>query len=186
MGRKTGFLVSFAVGALLMTSPRSSGAADGLSTPISADLPAGQWPVEVALEIGVVSSDPSDGYGSVAVVPSRRLVVPDGHVLNFSDAVQTPRGSRRFELEIVPHRHPDARVELEWALEIEDAEYRPFGLAGYVLHRLRLGPPPPKGPAALRVARADIVSTGTGGVQERVEIDGVTYEIRMFARGLRG
>lgn len=176
-------LAPLAAGAMLMTSATPSGAADRLATPMVVEDPESQWPVEVGLEIGVVAADGAPG---AVVVPGRKLLVPDGHALAFSDGIDTPHGRRRFELRVTPHRHPDARVELDWALEIEDAEYRPFGLGGYVLHRLRLGPPPPVGPLALRVARADIVSTDPTGVRERVEIDGVTYEIRMFARGVRG
>jgi hypothetical protein len=57
----------------------------------------------------------------------------------------------------------------------------------YVLHRLRMGPTAPRlGPKRLEVARSDIVSTMGEPIAETVEIDGHTYEIRIFAQALRG
>jgi hypothetical protein len=168
---------------LLVPSPTH---ADSLARPIVGTTVGELWPLEIEAEIVKLADDAREPASKDAtVMPSQSVVVPDGRVVSLQRAIMTPSGRRLFALELTARHHPAGEVELEWALEVEEARYRPLSWSGYLLHRLQLGTSPELGPQVLKIARADIVSTSGDPVVDVVAIDGEDYEIRLFARSLR-
>ncbi|MEM9455778.1 MAG: hypothetical protein AAGF11_16480 [Myxococcota bacterium] len=167
-------------------------AADSLATPITAELQQALWPVEVALEIVAVPdpgrSEPRPGAEPepIVLMPTDAVTVPDGHRLSLSHAISTPRGRRNFSVDIAARQHPRDQMEIEWDLVVEDAPYQTMSVGDYLLHRLRWGPRPEVDEPIIRVSRADIVTTRGEPHVETLEIDGATYEIRIFALSVRG
>lgn len=180
------------VSAITVPAHAANNTADSLATPITGRTVQELWPFEVAVSVVRLgaSGDPVQEASGVQTpchdvpLPTRSAVVPDGHRLHFGSKVATPRGLRRFEVDVVARHHPDA-VELEWDLEVSDARFRPIGWGDYLLHRLRLGSDLELEPESLKIARSDIVST-QGPYRHRVQIDGVAYEIRIEAHTSRG
>lgn len=164
----------------LTGAPGPAAAADSLATPITAELQQALWPVEVGVEIVEVSHEP------VELLPVRSVTVPDGNQVTFSQAIWTPRGRRDFAIDVVARQHPRAQVEIEWDLLVQDAPYETVSVGDYLLHRLRFGPRPGVGAQQVRVSRADIVTTRGEPHVETVDIDGSTYEIRIFGLSVRG
>lgn len=179
---------SLLVAACLGASAGPAMAAHSLATPITAELRQPLWPVEVGVEI--VAVGPPLGTEGVPLatplMPVRAVTIPDGHRVTFSRAVWTPRGRRAFTVDVVAHQHPRDEMEIEWDLVVEDAPYETVSVGAYLLHRLRFGPRPGVGPELIRVSRADIVTTRGRPHLETVEIDGQTYEVRVFATSVRG
>ena len=161
----------------------SAVAADSLATPISGTLVRELWPLEVTVEVARI--DPESTADRAAPLPSRTVVVPDGHRLVFSSTVPTQQGKQRFELVVVPRQHPGA-VEFEWDLEVFESRFRPIGWTDYLKHRFRLADPLRLGEERLKIARSDIVSSEDDSVYVRFEVDGETFEIRMLAVTTRG
>ena len=170
----------------LLSTPAT--AADSLSTPIARDGREALWPVEISVEIIALPPPDVDSTETPArpqPLPARTVVVPDGHRLRFASVVRTPRGRRTFDFAVVARRHPET-VELEWDLLVEDALYRRSGIPRYLLHRLRLLGPPEVRPSVVRYLRADIVDTRESPYRDIIEVGDQRYEIRLFARALRG
>lgn len=166
--------------ALPMLLTPSVSASDSLSIPITSELAAEVWPLEVEVEIrdvGELEGEP---------LPRKSVVIPDGHRSSWVSAVWTPSGRRFFELDVVARHHPGDQVELEWDVVVSRAGVLPMDVGAYVLHRLQLGPKPRLGPRQVEVARSDIVSTMDGSISERLQIGDQTYEIRILAHSLRG
>lgn len=167
-------------------------AADSLATPITGRAVQELWPLEVTVSVvriddrgEPVTQAHAEGPSHDLPMPARQAVVPDGHKLRWSSTVQTPRGRRRFDLDVVARHHPE-EVEIEWDLEVSDARFRPIGWDDYLLHRLRLGPELELGAEGLKIARSDIVTTRQGPFRHRVQIDGAVYEISIEAQTSRG
>lgn len=167
-------------------------AANSLATPITGREVQELWPIEIRVEMvkvirpGERYRKSVDGQPTATVpLPSQTVVVPDGHQLRFSSVVQTAKGQRRFELQLVARHHPEA-VELEYDLEVSEASYRKIGVGDYLLHRLRLGPQMQLEEEGLKIARSDIVSTRDQSFASRIAVDGDVYEIHVFAKTTRG
>jgi hypothetical protein len=165
-------------GALALTPTVS--ASDSLSIPITSELAAEVWPIELEVEIVDVSASPSEP------LPRKSVVIPDGHRTSWATAVWTTSGRRFFDLDVVARHHPGDQVELEWDVVVSRSGVLPMDVGSYVLHRLQLGPKPRLGPREVEVARSDIVSTMNGSIAERLQIGDQTYEIRILAHSLRG
>lgn len=180
--------VGLAAGIVLAGTPLSaSKAADSLATPITGHRAEELWPIEVELEIVPLRVGPRPAPTSESTpLPHRSIVVPDGNRVSFSGSIWTPRGQQTFELSVVPRHHPDRVVELEWDLEVAEATYRELSVGRYLLHRLQLGPRPPLEDPILKIARSDIVSTRDERFERSVQIGEDLFEIRIFARSLRG
>lgn len=172
----------------LATAAGPAVAADSLATPITAELQQELWPVEVAVQIVAVTDAGAlaPAPEPVELMPVDAVTVPDGNRVTLSHAMWTPRGRRMFAIDVVARQHPRAQMEIEWDLVVEDAPYQTVSVGEYLLHRLRFGPRPGVGDQRVRVSRADIVTTRGGPHVETVEIDGSTYEIRIFALSVRG
>ena len=155
-------------------------ASDSLSIPITSEIGAEVWPLEVAIEIRDVSTSLSEP------LPRKTIVIPDGHRTSWASAVWTPSGRRFFELDVVARHHPGDQVELEWDVVVSRSAVQPMDVGAYVLHRLQLGPKPRLGPREVEVARSDVVSTTDGSISEKLKIGDQTYEIRILAHSLRG
>ena len=121
----------------------------------------------------------------LAVLVTTSLRGAPSEVENCS-AVRTDRGRREFALSVTAHQHPGDAVELEWSLQVRDAEYRKLDAPSYLLHRLQLSNVLELAEPTLKIARADIVSVRREGHTQRLEIDGELHEIRIFARSMRG
>lgn len=166
---------------LLLASSTAASAGESLATPMTGPQLDALWPIRVEVEIVRIT----DGDTRV-VLPHHVATVPDGHDMKLTSVVETDKGRREFELDVVAHHHPGDAVELEWSLEVHEARYRPVGFSGYLLHRLQLADALELGDAALTIARADIVSIAREPMHDIVEIDGERHEIRIFARSVRG
>lgn len=172
-------------GFLLSLPPAQARATDSLSTPITGEEVRELWPLEVGLQIVPVSEEEEEPIAEIPV-PTRSVVVPDGSAVHFTSVVETSSGTRQFDLEVTARHHPGDAVELEWDLSVLDSRYRPVSWSGYLLHRLRLGPDLELQDPRLKIARSDIVSTTGEPFAQIVDIDGETYEIRIFAQTTRG
>ena len=186
----------------MLASPAPATATDSLSIPISQAMAEASFPVRVQIEIVALDVETDDGQAVEAVqavdvpaetdeldetpLPKRTIVVPDGHRLSFNTSVRRPHGRVDFDLQVVPRAHPQGAIELEWDLLVSEAKFRPMGVGGYVMHRLQLAGEPELGPAALSIARSDIVSTTGETFVEEVEIGDESYEIRILAESMRG
>jgi|GEM_PF-1535485 len=189
----------------LVASPTPATATDSLAIPISQAMAEASFPVRVQIEIVALDAPAEDLQAGEAVqavqavqpveetneleetpLPKRTVVVPDGHRLSFNTSVRRPHGRVDFDLEVVPRAHPQGAIELEWDLLVSEAKFRPMGVGGYVMHRLQLAGEPELGPAALSIARSDIVSTTGETFVEEVEIGDESYEIRILAESMRG
>jgi hypothetical protein len=168
-----------ALGGAMVLTPTVS-ASDSLSIPITSELAAEVWPLELEVEIVEVATPLPQP------MPRKTVVVPDGHRTSWASAVWTASGRRFFELEVVARHHPGDQVELEWDVVVSRSGVLPMDVGAYVLHRLQLGPKPRLGPREVEVARSDIVSTMNGSIAERLQIGEQTYEIRILAHSLRG
>jgi hypothetical protein len=165
----------------------SAWATDSLATPITGSLAEELWPIEVEIEILPLRLKKRPGMPPEAIpMPARTVVVADGHRVAFTSSVRTPHGQRTFDLSVVPRHHPEGAVELEWDLEVTESAYEQASVGEYLLHRLQLGPRPELDAPALKIARSDIVSTRGEPFTEILDIGGEAYEIRVFARSLRG
>lgn len=172
--------------AVLATSTSAAAVASAadshsLATPMTGPRVDALWPIHIEVEIVRLS----DG-ATRTVLPRHVARVPEGHDMRLSSVVRTDTGRREFDLGVVAHHHPGDAVELEWSLEVHEARYRPIGVSGYLLHRLQLADALELGDAALKIARADIVSVAGEPMHDVVEIDGERHEIRIFARSVRG
>lgn len=152
---------------------------DSLSVPMFGDRSEALWPLKIGLEVRSVES------GKI-VVPRRELVVADGQHTTFSAAVATPRGRRVFDVELVARHHAGEKIELEYDLDVRQARFAELTWSDYLLHRVGLGPRPALGPDALAAVRADIVETATEVHSQRFSVDGDVYEIRLYAKSMRG
>lgn len=183
----------------MLASPAPATATDSLSIPISQAMAEASFPVRVQIEIVALDVATDEGQAVEAVdvpvqteeldetpLPKRTVVVPDGHRLSFNTSVRRPQGRVDFDLQVVPRAHPQGAIELEWDLLVSEAKFRPMGVGGYVMHRLQLAGEPELGPAALSIARSDIVSTTGETFVEEVEIGDESYEIRILAESMRG
>ena len=166
---------------LVLLTATNAAAADSLATPITGPQLDALWPIRVEVEIVRIGDD-----ATRVVLPRQVATVPDGHDMKLTSVVQTDKGRREFEIDVIAHHHPGDAVELEWSLEVHEARYRPIGISGYLLHRLQLADALELGEVALKIARADIVSVGSEPMHDVVEIDGERHEIRIFARSVRG
>lgn len=197
--RISSVLAVSALAASMLASPAPATATDSLSIPISQAMAEASFPVRVQIEIVALDVATDDGQAVEAVdipvqteeldetpLPKRTIVVPDGHQLSFNTSVRRPHGRVDFDLQVVPRAHPQGAIELEWDLLVSEAKFRPMGVGGYVMHRLQLVGEPELGPAALSIARSDIVSTTGETFVEEVEIGGESYEIRILAESMRG
>ena len=197
--RISSVLAVSALAASMLASPAPATATDSLSIPISQAMAEASFPVRVQIEIVALDGDTDDGQAVEAVdvpaeaeeldetpLPKRTIVVPDGHQLSFNTSVRRPHGPVDFDLQVVPRAHPQGAIELEWDLLVSEAKFRPMGVGGYVMHRLQLAGEPELGPAALSIARSDIVSTTGETFVEEVEIGDESYEIRILAESMRG
>ena len=197
--RISSVLAVSALAASMLASPAPATATDSLSIPISQAMAEASFPVRVQIEIVALDGDTDDGQAVEAVdvpaeaealdetpLPKRTIVVPDGHQLSFNTSVRRPHGRVDFDLQVVPRAHPQGAIELEWDLLVSEAKFRPMGVGGYVMHRLQLAGEPELGPAALSIARSDIVSTTGETFVEEVEIGDESYEIRILAESMRG
>jgi hypothetical protein len=163
-------------------APANDATASSLATPITGRPLTELWPLELDVQIVRLATDTE----SERVVLEHSARVPDGHEMTIESTVRTPRGRRRFAMQVVARNHPADDVELEYSLDVSEATYRAVGWSGYVLHRLQLGRALELGEQVLVIARADIVATSGDAVRKRVQIAGEDHEIRMFARALRG
>jgi hypothetical protein len=175
---------------MFAASPADAVAGNSLATPITGRQVHELWPIEIEAEIVKVGATPQEIRSArlrAGIVPLRSdpVQVADGHHMQFSSVVRTPRGVRRFELRLVPRHHPDA-VELEYDLEVSDADYEEIHVGHYLLHRLRMGPQLRLGEELLKIARSDIVETRGERFVQRFRIGADAYEIRIHARSLRG
>ena len=192
----------------VVASPSPATATDSLAVPISQAMAEASFPVRVQIEIvptdaaddsagpteaatNEIETDhdtdgDTDGDNDGTPLPKRTIVVPDGHRLSFNTSVRRPHGRVDFDLQVVPRAHPQGAIELEWDLLVSEAKFRPMDVGGYVMHRLQLAGEPELGPAALSIARSDIVSTTGETFVEEVEIGDESYEIRILAESLRG
>jgi hypothetical protein len=159
-------------------------ASDSLSIPITSELGAEVWPLEVEVQIRDVSPALASDWSEP--LPRTTIVIPDGHRTSWASAVWTPSGRRFFELDLVARHHPGDQVELEWDVVVSRSGVLPMDVGAYVLHRLQLGPKPRLGPREVEVARSDVVSTTDGSISEKLQIGDQTYEIRILAHSLRG
>jgi hypothetical protein len=119
------------------------------------------WPIELRVELHASARVDAAPLGRAPIAP-QVWVVRDGAAIQVEGSVAAPRGQHRFELSVVPRRHPGGRVELQWSLR---AFERTYGDAreerdaadvwDYVQHRLQLAPLR-LGPERLRGAWADL------------------------------
>lgn len=172
----------------LVVPTQASASNNSLTTPITGASLDAMWPIAVEVEIVRVDTDGETvpRTRSRAVLERQRSIVPDGHELHLHSAVRTDRGRREFALSVTAHQHPGDAVELEWSLQVRDAEYRKLDAPSYLLHRLQLSNVLELAEPTLKIARADIVSVRREGHTQRLEIDGEVHEIRIFARSMRG
>ena len=175
---------------LCAASPADAVAGNSLATPITGRQVYELFPIEVQAEIVKVSASAHETRSArlrAGVVPltTDTVQVADGHHMQFSSVVRTPRGLRRFELRLVARHHPDS-VELEYDLEVSDADYVQIDVGDYLLHRLRMGPRLELDDELLKIARSDIVETRGERFVQRFHVGADTYEIRINARSLRG
>jgi len=138
------------------------------------------WPID--LQVDILPLDANDDADAV----HRRVVITDGQWTSLAHVIETPQGLDQFELELTAHHHAREAIEIEYDLTVAETPYERTSVAGYVLHRLHLGPAPVLGKPALRVARADIVATRGTPVRSTVTIGARRYEVRLAAAKLRG
>ena len=172
---------------MFSAAPTAAIAADSLATPITGQSVRELWPLDVDVEIvDVTPGQRNRTKGRLSrVLETQSVTVRDGHRLQFSTVVLTPKGQHRLELTVVPRHHPET-VEVEWDLEVAESAYQRVGVEDYLLHRLGMGPSLRLEEEMLRVARSDIETTQNGRVRRRVQVDGQVYEIRIRAEVGRG
>lgn len=164
----------------LAVVPADAAANGSLGSPITGPQLDALWAIDVDIEIVRLGDEQR------TVLPRHRATVPDGHAMSLHSVVRTDRGQQEFNLAVTPHHHPGDSVELEWALEVTEARYRPIDVASYLLHRLQLDDVLELDEAALAIARADIVAVHDEPHHKQVVIGGEVHEIRIFARAARG
>jgi hypothetical protein len=167
----------------LAIAPADAAANGSLGSPITGPQLDALWAIDVDVEIVRVGAPDEQER---TVLPRHRATVPDGHAMSLHSVVRTDRGQQEFSLAVTPHHHPGDTVELEWALEVTEARYRPIDVASYLLHRLQLDDVLELDEAALAIARADIVAVHDEPHRKQVVIGGELHEIRIFARAARG
>ncbi len=168
--------------AAVAVSPTEVLATDSLSRPIATSTrDAELWPVELRLELIERGEE-----GPERILERRRVVVPDGHRFAWETSQFTARGLRTFAVAMVARHHLDQALELEYELEVSEAEYQGLTWSSYWLHRLGLAPRPALADKALRFAEADIVSLRRAPFHHSVTIGHERYEIRVRATSLRG
>ncbi len=168
---------------LLGAVPTSARSADSLATPMTGQQVRELWPLDLAVEIvDVTPTRHNRTKGRLArILEAQSVTVQDGHRLQFSTVVLTPRGQHRVELAVVPRHHPDT-IEVEWDLEVAESPYRRVGVGDYLLHRLGVGASLELDDERLRVARSDIQTVENDRMRRRIRVDDQVYEIRIFAR----
>jgi hypothetical protein len=176
--RRLGF-TSLLVCSLTVLAPQPAEATDTLSVPMFGDEREQLWPVELSME--VVNLDTG-----MSPIPVRSMIVADGHHMNFTHVARTSRGRRSFDVALVARHHAEDAVELEYDVTVSEAAYASMQWGEYLLHRLNLGPGPHVGREFVSFAKADIVSTHSNTLRERFVLEGEHFEIRLFARPLRG
>ena len=160
-------------------------AQDTLSVALFSDESQALWPVELQLEIVHLNPHQSSDVESVEI-SAERVIAMDGELINFRHQIRTSQAECSFELKVVARHHANQEMEIEYDLQAREARYQPMGWSDYLLHRLNLNARLELGPNRLSVARADIV-TGTAKTHtEIITVGGEDFELRLFARSLRG
>ncbi len=136
--------------------------------------------VPMQLEIQVVDLEAEEA------VMVRSVVAGDGQSLAFDQVVPTNEGERIFRVQTTPRMHIGDRIELDWELEVHEADFAGLDWESYLLHRFNLGPRPGVDAPQLRVARADIVEIGAEAYEARFELEGRAFLLRMGARPAAG
>ena len=106
----------------------------------------------------------------------------DGQQVALDEVIATSGGQRIFRIQTVARHHIGDVIELDWELEVHEANFEGLEWDSYLLHRFNLGPRPALEQATLAAARADIVEVADAPFVEHFRLGDEDFELRLFAQ----